>query len=220
MLRVLPEDLDGIMIEVTEHEAVGDDEGFRRLLADMRARGARIALDDAGAGYAGLQAVMRLDLDVIKLDRSLVDGVHGDLAKVALVESFVRFARRTGAVVCAEGIETLDDLNVLADLDVTTARATCSRGPHPPGRRSRRRWPTSCSGAAWRVGATCRPASCCPRRATAGSRRCPGRMSRVASQGELPGLFSLIREELRADDLCFSNWDAARDVVKVYGDHG
>ena len=83
------------MIEVTEHEAVSDDEGFRRLQADLRSRGARIALDDAGAGYAGLQAVMRLDLDAQA--RPLPDRRRARrLRQVALVESFVRFARRTG----------------------------------------------------------------------------------------------------------------------------
>jgi EAL domain-containing protein/GAF domain-containing protein len=62
--------------------------------------------------------VMRIQPDIIKLDRSLVANVDSDPAKAALIDSFVRFARRTGATVCAEGIETPEELKVLADLDV------------------------------------------------------------------------------------------------------
>ncbi|MGH2715858.1 MAG: diguanylate cyclase domain-containing protein [Thermoleophilaceae bacterium] len=116
---VLPARLDGLVIEITEHELLTDEPGFQAALDDLRARGGRIAVDDAGAGYAGLKHVMRVAPDLIKLDRSLVDGVHADAARAALVSSFVRFAQDSDATVCAEGIETLDDLVCLADLDVT-----------------------------------------------------------------------------------------------------
>ena len=116
---VLPEDLTGLVIEITEHERVADEDELRDQLAPLRERGARIAVDDAGAGYAGLQQVMRIHPDIIKLDRSLVAEVDTDPAKAALIDAFVRFARGTGAVVCAEGIETAGELRVVADLDVT-----------------------------------------------------------------------------------------------------
>ena len=106
------------MIEVTEHEALAEDEAVREALRDLRERGARIAVDDAGAGYSGLKQLTQVQPDIVKLDRILTEGIHGDPARMALVESFVRFARRTGAIVCAEGIETLDELAALADLDV------------------------------------------------------------------------------------------------------
>ena len=107
-----------IVIEVTEHEALSEDEAVREALRDLRARGARIAVDDAGAGYSGLKQLTQVQPDIVKLDRILTEGIHGDPARMALVESFVRFARRTGALVCAEGIETLDEIAALADLDV------------------------------------------------------------------------------------------------------
>jgi hypothetical protein len=62
---------------------------------------------------------MRIHPDIIKLDRSLVAEVDSDPAKAALIDAFARFARGTGAVVCAEGIETAAELRVVADLDVT-----------------------------------------------------------------------------------------------------
>ena len=129
---VLPLDLTGLVIEVTEHELSSDDAALAADLAAIRERGARIAVDDAGAGYAGLQQLMRVAPDLIKLDRSLVQNIHEDPAKQALVDSFVRFGRRTGAQVVAEGIETEEELRVLADLDVTYGQGYFLAKPGPP----------------------------------------------------------------------------------------
>jgi diguanylate cyclase (GGDEF)-like protein len=114
----LPRDLRGIVLEITEEERVLDVEGLQRDLEPLRARGARIAVDDAGEGYAGLQQVMSMRADIIKLDRALVADVHTDPAKVALIGSLVHFARSTSAVICAEGIETLEELRTLIHLGV------------------------------------------------------------------------------------------------------
>ena len=108
----------GLVIEITEEERVLDVEGLQRDLEPLRARGARIAVDDAGEGYAGLQQVMSMRADIIKLDRALVADVNADPAKVALIGSLVHFARSTGAAICAEGIETLEELRVLIHLGV------------------------------------------------------------------------------------------------------
>jgi diguanylate cyclase (GGDEF)-like protein len=129
---VLPQDLTGLVIEVTEHELATDDAVLAADLEALRARGARVAVDDAGAGYAGLQQLMRVAPDLIKLDRSLVQNIHEDPAKQALVDSFVRFGRRTGAQVVAEGIETEDELRVLADLDVNYGQGYYLAKPGPP----------------------------------------------------------------------------------------
>jgi hypothetical protein len=91
-----------------------------------------VAVDDAGAGYAGLKHVMRLAPDLIKLDRALVAGVQTDPVRAALIESFVRYAREIDATVCAEGIETLEDLERLADLDVTYGQGYVIARPAPP----------------------------------------------------------------------------------------
>jgi diguanylate cyclase (GGDEF)-like protein len=115
---VLPEDLGDIVVEITEHELASEDGGLEEGLGELRARGARIAVDDAGAGYAGLKQVMRVQPDLIKLDRGLIEGVNFDSAKSALIEFFVMFARRVGAGVCTEGIETLEELQALVQLGV------------------------------------------------------------------------------------------------------
>ena len=115
---MLPDRLDDLVIEITENELVSGDPAIDDAIADLRARGARLAVDDTGAGYAGLTHVMRLQPDIIKLDRALTTGVDTDPAKAALISSFVRYARDIDATVCAEGVETLHELERLADLDV------------------------------------------------------------------------------------------------------
>src|SRR5204862_8174028 len=65
---VLPYDLTGLVIEITEHELAADDASLAADLAELRARGARVAVDDAGAGYAGLRQPMRVAPDLIKVD--------------------------------------------------------------------------------------------------------------------------------------------------------
>ena len=74
----LPADLTGLVIQLTEHEVFGAEGALEEELAALRARGARVALDDAGAGYAGLQQIIRIAPDVLKLDRALVHGAHAD----------------------------------------------------------------------------------------------------------------------------------------------
>ena len=130
--RVLPERLDDLVIEITENQVLTDDPKISAALRDIRGRGARLAIDDTGSGYAGLTQVMRLAPDVIKLDRSVVAGVAGDPVKAALIESFVRYAREIDADVCAEGIEELDDLARLADLDVAYGQGYGLSRPAPP----------------------------------------------------------------------------------------
>ena len=120
------------MIEITEHEFVPDDDSLQATVADLRERGALIAIDDAGAGHAGLKQLMRVRPDIVKLDRALIRDIHTDPARMALVESFVRFARDVGATVCAEGIESLDELAVIADLDVQWGQGYALARPAPP----------------------------------------------------------------------------------------
>jgi diguanylate cyclase (GGDEF)-like protein len=130
--ELLPGDLRGVVIEITEEERVLDVDALQRHLDPLRARGARIAVDDAGEGYAGLQQVMSMRADIIKLDRALVADVHSDPAKIALIGSLVHFARSTGASICAEGIESLDELRVLIHLGVAHGQGWALGRPGEP----------------------------------------------------------------------------------------
>jgi diguanylate cyclase (GGDEF)-like protein len=132
MLNLLPKRLNDVVIEITEHELASADGSLEEGLARLRARGARIAVDDAGAGYAGLNQVMRVQPDLIKLDRSLVEAVHTAPAKAALIEFFVMFATRVGAAVCTEGIETIEELRALINLGVTYGQGYLLGRPAEP----------------------------------------------------------------------------------------
>jgi EAL domain-containing protein (putative c-di-GMP-specific phosphodiesterase class I) len=121
-MAVLPHDLSGMQIEITEHEKIFNQDRVLSIIRQLRRRGAAIAVDDLGEGYAGLQQLMTLEPDVLKLDRALVSRAHELPAKAALIEAIARYALRTGTRVCAEGVECLEELRLLADLDVDEAQ--------------------------------------------------------------------------------------------------
>ena len=112
----LPDDLSGFTFEITENALVTEGPELELALQDMRVRGARIAVDDAGAGYAGFAQLVRVRPDVVKLDRSLVRSVNTEATKAAVIKAFVGFANDTGALICAEGVETLAELNLVTEL--------------------------------------------------------------------------------------------------------
>lgn len=116
MLSDLP--LERLVIEMTEHTPVADYAALGRALEALRARGGRIAVDDAGAGYASFRHVLQLSPELIKLDMSLVRGVGADPALRSLAAGVGMLAAQIGADVVAEGIETEDELRALRTLGV------------------------------------------------------------------------------------------------------
>jgi EAL domain-containing protein (putative c-di-GMP-specific phosphodiesterase class I) len=102
-----------LVLELTEHVAVDDYDPIRREIAPLRDRGARVAIDDAGAGFASLRHILLLRPEIIKLDRSLTHGVDEDPVRRALAASLVSFASDVGAHLVAEGVETEGELSTL-----------------------------------------------------------------------------------------------------------
>lgn len=120
-----------VVVEVTEHAPVAD---YPRLLSEcdrLREAGARIAVDDAGAGYAGLQHILQLRPDMIKLDIALVRAIDRDMARRALVSALMFFAQETGALMVAEGIETQAELDILRQLGVHCGQGYLFSRPLP-----------------------------------------------------------------------------------------
>ncbi len=107
-----------VVIELTEQTGVPDYDLLNRRLDQFRGHGMRVAVDDAGAGYAGLQRILAVSPDFIKLDRALVGGVATDRARQSLAAAMVWFADRNGSTVVAEGIEVEPDARALQDLGV------------------------------------------------------------------------------------------------------
>ena len=110
--------LPGLVLEITEHVSVIEYAALRRVLAPLRAEGLRLAVDDVGAGYASLRHVLRMRPDIIKIDRSLIDGIAGDVAQRSIVTSIVLLSLDLGADIVAEGVERPADVAALADLGV------------------------------------------------------------------------------------------------------
>jgi EAL domain-containing protein (putative c-di-GMP-specific phosphodiesterase class I)/CheY-like chemotaxis protein len=107
-----------VVLELTEHARVNDYDVLLAALQPLRDRGVRIAVDDAGAGYAGLQHVLRLQPEVLKLDIALTRGIDTDPARRALATALVSFASEIRATIIAEGIETAAELATLRGLSV------------------------------------------------------------------------------------------------------
>ena len=109
---------DRVVIEITEHAQVDDYDALRTALAPLRERGAQLAIDDVGAGFANLRHILRLAPDLVKLDLSLTQEISRDPAREALASSLVGFAEGVGASIVAEGISSDEDLALLRALGV------------------------------------------------------------------------------------------------------
>jgi diguanylate cyclase (GGDEF)-like protein len=114
--------LSQLVVEVTEHAVVDDYSLLLERLAPLRARGMRIAVDDAGAGYASLRHVLEMRPDFIKIDRSLIDGIAHDRAQRVAASAFQSVALDLRARVVAEGVERQDDLKVVRELGMDAAQ--------------------------------------------------------------------------------------------------
>ncbi len=123
--------LDRLVVEVTERAVIDETSSVTAELAELRARGATVAVDDAGAGYAGLQALLAIRPQLIKLDRTLISGIDGDPAKRTLLRALGDFAADLDAWVLAEGIETVEELEELVDLEVPLGQGYLLGRPAP-----------------------------------------------------------------------------------------
>lgn len=109
---------DRIVLELTEHLPVEDYKQLMGALDPLRHGGLRIAVDDAGAGYSGLQHVLALNPDIIKLDTALTRGIDEDPARRALATAMVAFAGDIDAALIAEGVESWAEVETLRGLGV------------------------------------------------------------------------------------------------------
>ncbi|HET9731970.1 MAG TPA: EAL domain-containing protein [Acidimicrobiales bacterium] len=129
---------DRIVIELTEHAPVEDYPGLRQALTRLRRGGARLAIDDTGAGVSSLAHILRLEPDYIKLDRQLTVDIEADPVRRALAKALVSFASESGAQVVAEGIENGAALQTLKDLGISYGQGFHLGRPEPVGELQRR----------------------------------------------------------------------------------
>jgi EAL domain-containing protein (putative c-di-GMP-specific phosphodiesterase class I) len=120
-----------VVLEVTERAGLHAVPDLVERIARLRGMGFRIALDDMGAGYAGLSAFAALEPDVVKLDMSLIRGIDSSPVKARIVEAFGKLARELGMQVVAEGIETGSELTAVVDLGVDLVQGFLLGRPDP-----------------------------------------------------------------------------------------
>jgi len=135
LLRDVPHRL---VLEITEHAIVRDYAAFRRGIARL-GRPLRLAVDDAGAGFASLRHILELDPAFVKLDISLIRGIDRDPAKQALVAGMRHFARTTRRRLIAEGVETEAEARTLTELDIRLVQGYRFGRPAPLSPRSTER---------------------------------------------------------------------------------
>lgn len=121
-----------LVLELTEREEVDDVDSLRTTLEPWLRTGARLAIDDAGAGYSSLKQVVALLPEFVKIDRSLIVDIHQDRHRQALVAALAGFSAEIGANLIAEGVESRAELNWLRDADVGLAQGFLLGRPGDP----------------------------------------------------------------------------------------
>jgi len=104
-----------VVLEITERAALDDVEDARARVAKLRGLGYRIAVDDLGAGYAGLTSFVTLEPELVKLDMTLVRDIEAHPMKQALVRAVTLLCRELGLLVVAEGVETVRERDAVIE---------------------------------------------------------------------------------------------------------
>ncbi|HEX7490524.1 MAG TPA: EAL domain-containing protein [Candidatus Limnocylindrales bacterium] len=130
LVAILEASTRNMVVEITEQVQVESYAVLRAALDHFRGH-VRVAVDDAGAGYAGLHHILEIRPEIVKLDITLVRGVNADPARRALISSMVTFAVETDSALVAEGVETEQELATLRGLGVTYGQGYLFGRPVP-----------------------------------------------------------------------------------------
>jgi EAL domain-containing protein (putative c-di-GMP-specific phosphodiesterase class I)/GGDEF domain-containing protein len=126
--RLSPSD---VVFEISEQESIRAFGAFREMRDHYRNLGFQFALDDTGTGYAGLEELLELEPDFIKIDRSMVSGVDRDPARQDVLVALLQLAEKMGAQVIGEGLDTLEELEVLGRLGIRFGQGWLFGHPTP-----------------------------------------------------------------------------------------
>jgi diguanylate cyclase (GGDEF)-like protein len=121
-----------VVFEITETAEIQDYERVRRIIASLRERGCRIALDDLGAGYAGLNSLAQLGPDFVKLDMALVRRIHTKSTTRRLVKHILEFCSGEDIPVISEGVETSEEHDMVREIGCPMMQGEFLASPGPP----------------------------------------------------------------------------------------
>ncbi|WP_051054240.1 EAL domain-containing protein [Frankia sp. QA3] len=120
-----------LVVEITEHEYFCDDTKVLCAVRELRARGVRIAVDDIGTGYAGLEQLIELHPDIVKLDYLITHGMDTDPARRTTAAALVMISMEFGGCVIAEGIESPAELHTALDVHIPYGQGYLLGAPAP-----------------------------------------------------------------------------------------
>lgn len=123
---------DRVVLEITERATIDRVDDINARISVLRYLGYRIAVDDLGAGYAGLTSFAALEPEIVKLDMSLVRGIHTSTVRQRIVGSMVSLCKELEIAVVAEGVETLDERDCIIDLGCDILQGYFFARPGPP----------------------------------------------------------------------------------------
>jgi sensor c-di-GMP phosphodiesterase-like protein len=126
-----PVRLSQLIVEVTERQPLENLTAARGVIAALQGLGVRIAIDDVGTGHSGLSYMLKLGVDILKLDKLFIDAIGSDHASSKIIETLVDLARNLRMDIIAEGVETFDQVVYLRDIGILAAQGYVFSPPLP-----------------------------------------------------------------------------------------
>ena len=123
--------LSQVTLELTEREPIDDLEATRRVIVSLQGLGCRVALDDVGTGHSGLSSILKLGVDIIKIDKIFIDSLNSDRNSATIVTTMVELARNMRMEVVAEGVESFEQVSDLRGRGVRAAQGYVFAPPLP-----------------------------------------------------------------------------------------
>lgn len=120
-----------IVLEITEQEAIRNYDLFKESIERYRSMGFKIAIDDFGAGYGGLKMLSIINPDFVKIDQHFIANIHQDSFKYNLVDAIATVCQKLGITLIAEGIEHLDELEVVRGFGIELLQGFYLQRPQP-----------------------------------------------------------------------------------------
>ena len=126
-----PIKLSQVVLEVTERDPIENFTATRQTIAALQGLGVRIAIDDVGTGHSGLSYMLKLGVDIIKIDKMFVDAIGTDRNSTTIVETLVDLAHNMRMDVVAEGVENFEQVMHLRELGIRSAQGYVFAPPLP-----------------------------------------------------------------------------------------